>query len=48
MVKSSSCNKLNGSGTFQGQPSDLKTEARLFYDEKIFMLGLKLLLIEMI
>ena len=25
---------FNGSGTFQGQPSDLRTEARLFYDEK--------------
>ena len=25
---------FNGSGTFQGKPADLNTEARLFYDNK--------------
>ena len=30
---------FNGSGTFQGQPSDLRTEARLFYDEKNIYVG---------
>ena len=32
---------FNGSGTFQGQPSDLKTEARLFYDDKNIYVGFK-------
>ena len=32
---------FNGSGTFQGQPSDLRTEARLFYDEKNIYVGFK-------
>ena len=30
---------FNGSGTFQGQPSDLQTEARLFYDENNIYVG---------
>ena len=30
---------FNGSGTFQGQPSDLRTEARLFYDENNIYIG---------
>ena len=30
---------FNGSGTFQGQPSDLRTEARLFYDDKNIYVG---------
>jgi hypothetical protein len=32
---------FNGSGTFQGQPSDLKTEARLFYDDKNIYVSFK-------
>ena len=32
---------LTDRGTFQGQPSDLKTEARLFYDDKILYVGFK-------
>ena len=32
---------FNGSGTFQGQPSDLRTEARLFYDEKNIYVAFK-------
>ncbi len=32
---------FNGSGTFQGQPSDLRTEARLFYDEKNIYVSFK-------
>ena len=33
--------KFNGSGTFQGKPSDLKTEARLFYDDKNIYVSFK-------
>ncbi len=32
---------FNGSGTFQGQPSDLRTEARLLYDHKNIYVGFK-------
>tara|TARA_B100001769_G_scaffold54973_1_gene39845 strand:+ start:164 stop:2389 length:2226 start_codon:yes stop_codon:yes gene_type:complete len=32
---------FNGSGTFQGQPSDLRTEARLFYDDENIYVGFK-------
>ena len=32
---------FNGSGTFQGQPSDLRTEARLFYDDTNLYVGFK-------
>ena len=32
---------FNGSGTFQGQPSDLRTEARLFYDNTNLYVGFK-------
>jgi len=32
---------FNGSGTFQGKPSDLRTEARLFYDDKNIYVGFK-------
>ena len=32
---------FNGSGTFQGQPSDLRTEARLFYDDENIYIGFK-------
>jgi len=32
---------FNGSGTFQGQPSDLKTEARLLYDDTFLYVGYK-------
>ena len=32
---------FNGSGTFQGKPSDLRTEARLFYDDKNIYVSFK-------
>ena len=32
---------FNGSGTFQGQPSDLRTEARLLYDDTNLYVGFK-------
>ena len=32
---------FNGSGTFQGQPSDLRTEAKLFYDDENIYVGFK-------
>ena len=32
---------FNGSGTFQGKPTDLRTEARLFYDDKNIYVSFK-------
>lgn len=32
---------FNGSGTFQGKPADLNTEARLFYDDKNLYIAFK-------